>query len=97
MYILVTKENISSRTRYFERATAFVRWACLKLLTVLHLVPSADCLGDIFTKAVDKDTFIRLRAVMLNTSMDGGMKGEITRARKLAMYLASFISRYGEA
>ena len=97
MHTLVTKENVSSRTRYFERATAFVRWACLKLLTTLLLVPSADCLADIFTKAVDKETFIRLRAVLLNTDMDGGVQGQLARARRAAKYLASILARYGDA
>ena len=97
MHILVTKENVSTRTRYFERVTAFVRWACLKMVVKLYLVlvTSADCLADIFTKAVDKDTFIRLRAVLLNTEMDGGVKAQVSRALRAAKQLASLLCGYG--
>ena len=91
----MTKENVSTRTRYFERTTAFVRWACLKGLTVLYLVTSENCLADIFTKAVDKDTFIRLRAVLLNLEMDGGIRAQLTRAMRAAKQLASVLSSYG--
>ena len=70
MHTLAYKDNVSSRTRYFERATAFVKWAALKLLIKLELVPSEECLADIFTKCVDKDTFNKMRAVLLNVVMD---------------------------
>ena len=73
-----------------------MRWACLKLLMKLHLVPSADCLADIFTKAVDKDTFLRLRAVLLNMEMDGGIKAQISRALRAAKHMAAMLTRYGD-
>ena len=52
MHAIVYKDNVSSRTRYFEHATAFVKWAVLKLLIELHLVPSEERLADIFTNKV---------------------------------------------
>jgi hypothetical protein len=63
---IVEKEGTSHRTRHFERATMLIKWAVLKLLVVLHLVRSAECVADIFTKAVTKDVFMRMRAVLLN-------------------------------
>ena len=66
MHQIVEKDGSSHRTRHFERATVLIKWAVLKLLVKLYLVRSAECVADIFTKAVTKETFMRLRAVLHN-------------------------------
>ena len=95
MFELCQKETVSSRTRYFERATAFVKWAVLKLLVTLYLVGTDDCLADIFTKAVDKDTFLKMRAALHNSAADDGMDALYGRARKAAKIFSDLLGRIG--
>ena len=95
MFELCQKDTVSSRTRYFERATAFVKWAVLKSIIKLHLVGTEYCLADIFTKAVDKDTFLRLRAVLHNQRMDEGAAGIYSRTRRAIDMLSELLGRIG--
>ena len=83
MVKLVVKDGASQLSRHFERATIFVKWAVLKLLVKLYLVQSEYMIADLFTKAVDKETFLRLRGDMLNMEPHGGSwaaEGRIGRA-----------------
>ena len=50
-------EGMSARTRYFERATMFVKEAWLRNIIDVRLVSTVDEAADIFTKATDGDTF----------------------------------------
>ena len=60
-YDLVAKEGSSSKSRHFERATIFVKWAIMRLMFVAHLVGTKLMLADILTKATDAETFERMR------------------------------------
>ena len=64
----VKKEGPSQKVRHFERPTMLVKWAVLRLLIALHLVSTDYMIADLFTKAVDKDTFQRLRNVIRTMS-----------------------------
>ena len=66
MYILVTQEGASARTRYYERATMLIKRAVLMLLLVPHLISTHCMVADLFTKALDKGAFIKFRDVMMN-------------------------------
>ena len=56
----------TARTRYYERAVLlFKRAVLLRILSTLH-VGTNDMVADIFTKATDKPTFIRMRNMMMN-------------------------------
>ena len=66
MYDMVTKEGTSSRSRHFERATIFIKYAVLKLMAVCHLVGTKFMSADIFTKATDEWTFKTMRAILRN-------------------------------
>ena len=66
MFDLLNHEGASVRTRYFERATLFVKRAVQLLVFVPHLVRTSDCVADIFTKATDKATFVKFRNVIMN-------------------------------
>ena len=63
---LVKKDGTTSRSRYFERSTMLVKYAVLRLMIAVHLISTNDMMADIFTKAVDKDTFLRFRMWMFN-------------------------------
>ena len=66
----VTKEGMSQRTRYFERATVLVRYAVLKLIVTVQWVATTAMMADFFTKASDEETYIRCRAVIMNIEED---------------------------
>ena len=62
----VVKEGTSSKSRHFERATIFIKYAVQKLLVVCKLVGTACMIADIFTKATDEKTFKKMRAELRN-------------------------------
>ena len=66
MYNLVTQEGASSRTRYYERATMLIKRAVLMLLLNPLLVKTHYMIADMFTKALEKASFIRFRNVIMN-------------------------------
>ena len=68
MYDLVQQEGASTRTRYFERATLLIKRAVLLLILRPFLVKTHFMTADIFTKPLDKSTFVRLRSVLMNTN-----------------------------
>ena len=91
----VLKEGPSHRTRHFERATMLVKWAVLKFILKLYLVPTASMIADIFTKAVDKDTFLKMRNNMLNLSADESIGATYARAARLMNSLRATLGRLG--
>ena len=91
----MTKEGTSQLTRHFERATVFVKWAAMQLLVKLYLVKSEFCIADIFTKAVDKETFLRLRNNILNLAASESMVTSYGRASRMLESLSALIGRLG--
>jgi len=63
---IIKKDGTTSRSRYFERTTMLVKYAVLRLMIAVHLISTNDMMADIFTKAVDKDTFLKFRMWMYN-------------------------------
>ena len=70
-----------------------VKYAVMRLLVVTGLVPTTDMIADIFTKAVDKDTFLKMRSWLLNTDGDDTSQANLSRVRKLAEALKNAIDR----
>ena len=68
---LVSKEGTSSRSRHFERATIFVKYAVMRLVVICLLVGTKFMSADVFTKATDEATFKTMRAILRNQSEDG--------------------------
>ena len=66
MHTNITQEGATARTRYYERATQLIKRAVLMLILDPYLVSTHYMLADIFTKAVEKSTFVRLRNTMMN-------------------------------
>ena len=66
MYTLVTQDGATPRTRYYERATMLIKRAVLMLLLLPCLVSTHCMTADLFTKALDKGSFIKFRDVMMN-------------------------------
>ena len=68
MYTLITQEGATSRTRYYERATMLIKRAVLMLLLIPLLVSTKHMIADIFTKALDKGSFILFRDIIMNNN-----------------------------
>ena len=66
MHTLVTQEGATSRTRYYERATMLIKRAVLMLLLLPCLISTNCMIADLFTKALDKGSFVKFRDVMMN-------------------------------
>ena len=66
MHTLITHEGASSRTRYYERATLLIKRAVLMLLLTPLLVTTHYMIADMFTKALEKSSFVRFRNVVMN-------------------------------
>ena len=58
MYLLVTQDGATSRTRYYERATMLIKRAVLMLMLFPYLVKTDKMIADMFTKALDKQGII---------------------------------------
>jgi hypothetical protein len=63
---LVSTEGASVRTRYYERATMLIKRAVLMLLVRPFLVATHYMIADMFTKALEKSSYIRFRNVIMN-------------------------------
>ena len=79
----VTKEGMSARTRYFERATVLVRYAVLKGIVEVLWVSTDTMIADFLTKAADEATFIRCRAVLMNIKEEGKWLPSVRSSVKL--------------
>ena len=66
MYTLVTQEGATTRTRYYERATLLIKRAIIMLLLAPYLIKTQFMIADMFTKALDKASFIKFRDVIMN-------------------------------
>ena len=91
LFDMVNKPGASARTRYFERATRFVQFAQQMLFVLLYLIPTKYMVADIFTKPLDKDTFIKFRSYMLNCDRNPDA-GYSTRAKRTLSKLQAFLS-----
>ena len=69
-YQLIQKAGSSQLTRYFERATVHVKYAVAKQIVKPYLVPTKYMSADVFTKAVDEETFFFCRHTLHNTEPD---------------------------
>lgn len=87
-YDLVRKAGTTARTRYFERATLFIKRAYILLVIEPILIGTAYMVADVFTKATERTTFTTMRDIMMNangTLMDklrlsmGGLHGKAGR------------------
>ena len=82
---------------YFERATLLIKRAVLLLLIRPYLIATQYMIADIFTKALPRDNYTKLRGQLMNlhsplrTSIENGMLGMTGRMRRLAQHM--FVSR----
>ena len=85
-YDALDKPGATQRTRYFDRATAFIRKAILELVVEMHLVTTDLMMADFGTKALEKTGFRACRKYVMN--LPDYETGKVTRIlRKLAMVL----------
>ena len=61
----IRNPGTTQRTRHFESWQMYCRKLKLRLLIEIFWIPTADMIADIFTKCVDKTTFLRLRSKLV--------------------------------
>ena len=64
----VNKDGSSQRTRYFERATVFIKYAIMKNLVATILISTEQMVADLFTKPLDETKFTKFCTVLLNAT-----------------------------
>ena len=64
---LVVNEGATTRTRYYERATLLIKRAVLMLILQPMLVSTHYMIADIFTKALEKSSYVRFRNTIMNS------------------------------
>ena len=65
-YQLIQKAGSSQLTRYFEQATILVKYAIMGLIVRPFLISTKHMRADIFTKAVDEETFFFCKHTLHN-------------------------------
>ena len=83
MHHLVVKEGSSQRPRYYERATILIKYAIMRLIVRCELITTDVMAADIFTKATEKETFLRMKNWMMNLSGHVEYGQSSHKARKL--------------
>ena len=78
---LVQKEGSSQLTRHFERAIAAIKYAIMLLIVRPYLVTTECMIADIFTKAVDEETFHWCKHQLRNTSRESYTTRKIAKLR----------------
>ena len=61
----IEKPGVTARTKHFETWMQYCRERVLALEIIMQWIPTGDMLADIFTKCLDKTTFLKLRDVLL--------------------------------
>lgn len=76
---LIQKAGSSQLTRYFERATILVKYAILELIVKPFLIPTKSMSADVFTKAVDEETFLFCKHTLHNTEPEKYVTRKVRR------------------
>ena len=71
-----------------------VKYAVMRMLVACRLVPTTEMVADIFTKAVDKDTFILMTKWLLNLDADCEQRACYARASRLVRMLGDLVDRF---
>ena len=71
---IVEKPGSTAKTRHYERMTMLIKELFMRDIVYPEKVPTDKMIADIFTKAVDKDTFLRCRDYMLNVAHQPGLQ-----------------------
>lgn len=93
--LLVQQEGATSRTRYYERAIMLLKRAVLLLILRPLLVSTDFMFADMFTKAVEKSSFLTYRNNMMNVHstlrhrLEHGMACTAGATRRLMRALAA--------
>ena len=74
-------DGATVRTRYFERATMLVKEATVRLQTDMRLVPTADEVADIMTKATDSGTLFKMRGYAMNLAASMRDRADVAYAK----------------
>ena len=72
----------TSRTRYYERAVLLFKRAVLLLILFPFQVDTKQMIADIFTKATDKQTFVKMRNKMMN--VHGSLKSAVEAGYRIS-------------
>ena len=80
-WTIIQKEGSSQKTRWFERATILVKFAVLRDIMKPMLVKTTLMIADIFTKAVDEETFTFCKRAMRNMAEESVITQRVRRMR----------------
>ena len=94
MFKACNKEGTTSRTRYFERSTTFVKEMALRRFIELRLVSTDDEVADIFTKAVSIDVHKKMISHIFRIA-DDVKEATMDKAKRMIEKLASIVRMYG--
>ena len=78
---LIQKEGSSQLTRHFERAIAAVKYAIILLIAKAFLVRTEFMSADIFTKAVDEETFHWCKHQLRNSSHESYTSRKVAKLK----------------
>ena len=62
----IKNPGVTARTRHYERWLLYAREQFLNRISVPHWISTSQMTADIFTKCLDKTTFLRHRSSLLN-------------------------------
>ena len=60
----------NARTKHYEICLRYCRELYLNLVIVVNWVPTKEQIADLFTKPLDKTTFLYLRSLLMSSSSD---------------------------
>ena len=78
-YQLIQKEGSSQLTRHFERMLMLVKFAVQSLIIQPFLIATGLMTADVFTKAVDEETFHRCKHTLHNTTKESYVARKVIR------------------
>ena len=66
----IRNPSVTARNRHYERWMLYGREEYMRKISTPVYISTKEQVGDIFTKALDKTTFLKFRAILLNLSDD---------------------------
>ena len=62
---IIVNPGTTARTKHFESWLRYVRELYLNLVITVNWVPTKEQIADLFTKPLDKTTFLYLRSLLM--------------------------------
>ena len=66
--LITVNPGTTARTKHYETWMQYTRELYLKLLVVINWIPTKEQIADLFTKPLDKTTFLYLRSLLMTSA-----------------------------